>query len=94
MGDALAGLSIGQLSAGGLVAIVVLLVLTGRLVARKTLEDTRADRDSWRASSEKWQQVATQHGMTLEKLLDYAETADHALTSIAAVVHIRGEEPR
>lgn len=94
MGDALAELPLGQLSAGALVAIIVLLILRGLLVPRQQMIDLREDRDKWQASSEKWQQVATQHGMTLERLIDYAEAADHALTAIQAVVQSRGEEPR
>jgi hypothetical protein len=35
-----------QVSAGALVAIIVVLVLTGRLVPRRTVDDLRADRDA------------------------------------------------
>lgn len=94
MGELLAGLPVGGISAATLLGIVVLLVLTGRLVPRQQVLDVREDRDTWRKSSEKWQQVSTQHGMTLERLIDYAEAADHALTQIQAVVQTRGEEPR
>jgi hypothetical protein len=88
----LASLPFGGLSASALVGVVVLLVLTGRLVTRKQLEDVQRECDTWRGSAETWQQVATQHGMTLEKhgeilgkLITYAETADHALASIQAI---------
>lgn len=84
--DLLSGLPIGNLGAGGIVVLIVLLVLTGRLVPRQQMIDLRADRDKWQDSSEKWQQVATQHGMTLERLIDYAEAADHALSAIQGVV--------
>ena len=94
MSDLLGGMPVGQIGASTLVGIVVLLILMGRLVPRQQLLDVQADRDKWQASSEKWQQVATQHGMTLEKLIDYAEAADHALTSIQTVVHTRGEVPQ
>lgn len=76
------GVPVGQISAGALVALVVLLILTGRLVARQQLTDLRADRDKWEASATKWQEVATKQGITLERLLEYAETSNHALTEI------------
>jgi hypothetical protein len=92
MGDALSNLPVGGIGAGSLVALIVLLILNGRLVTRQTLIDLRADRDKWQASSEKWQAVATQHGMTLDRLITYAEAADHALTSIQAVVQRSAED--
>lgn len=87
------GVPVGQVGAGALVTVIVLLILSGRLVPRQQLLDKQADCDKWQASSEKWQQVATQHGMTLERLIDYAEAADHALTSIQGVVQARSESP-
>jgi hypothetical protein len=88
--ELLGGLALGELGAGALVAIIVLLVLLGRLVPRQQLLDVQANCDKWQASSEKWQQVATQHGMTLERLIDYAEAADHALAAIQDVVKQHG----
>lgn len=76
------GLPVGQISAGALVALVVLMILTGRLVTRQQLTDLRADRDKWEASATKWQEVSTKQGMTLERLLELAETTEHALSEI------------
>jgi hypothetical protein len=54
-----AGLQIG---AGGLVALIVLMVLSGRLVTRRQLNELRADRDAQladaRAQRDTWQAVA------------------------------------
>ena len=50
--DPLAGLPIGQVSAGALVGLVVLLILVGRLVPRQALLDMREDRDKWRGTAE------------------------------------------
>lgn len=48
-----------QIGAGGLVVLVVLLVLTGRLVPRAVVRDLRADRDARvaeaRQAAEQWQ---------------------------------------
>lgn len=82
MGDVLSGFPIGQASAGALVALIVLLILRGALVPRQQLLDAQADRDKWRESADKWQLAATQLGMSVEKLLIYAETTNHALVDI------------
>lgn len=46
--DELAGLGVVQGGAAGLLALVVLLVLTGRLIPRRTYDDLREERDMWR----------------------------------------------
>jgi hypothetical protein len=89
--EILGGIPLLDVGAGALLALVVLLILTGRLVPRQQIIDLQANCDKWQASSETWQAVATQHGMTLERLIDYAEAADAALNSIQAVVR-RPEE--
>lgn len=94
MGELIGQIGVLPTTAGGILALFCILILTGQVPTRRELRDTRADRDKWQASSEKWQQVATQHGMTLERLIDYAEAADHALSAIQSVVQRPGEEPR
>lgn len=47
------GLPEFQISAGVLIALVVVLVLTGRLVPRRQLQDLREDRDARVAAAEK-----------------------------------------
>lgn len=54
--------------------LFVLLVLTGALPTRRELRDTQADRDHWRTAADRWQEVATKQGMTLERLLEKDET--------------------
>ena len=88
--DPLANLPLGQFSAGALVALVVLLILVGRLVPRQSLLDMRDDRDRWRATAEEWQKTATQLGMSMEKLLSAAELTNHALTEIQELAQRRG----
>lgn len=78
----LADLPVGPVSAGGFVAIVILLILRGGLVTRQQLRDSQADRDKWREAAETWQVTASQLGMSIEKLLTYAELTSHALADI------------
>lgn len=89
--DGLDWLPIGQVSAGALVALVVLLILTGRLITRRQLEDVQADRDHWRTAADGWQAMATKLGMSVEgltssveRLTASAEASTHALESIQA----------
>lgn len=89
MFDPLSGIPIGQFSAGALVALVVLLILVGRLVPRQSLLDMRDDRDKWRATAEEWQKTATQLGMSMERLLTAAELTNHALTEIQELAQRR-----
>lgn len=78
----LAGLGISQLGAGAILAIVVLLILTGRLVPRSTLEDVRQERDTWREAhgvSEEARHVA--QGQVGE-LLELSRAAGNVLGSL------------
>lgn len=44
------GVPVGSIGATGILGIVVLLVLMGKLVPRRSLEDTLKERDDWRAA--------------------------------------------
>jgi len=54
----LAGIPLAALTPAALLSLVVLLVLTGRLVPRRTIDDLRADKDAsdaaLRAEADKW----------------------------------------
>lgn len=80
--DWLGALPIGQLSAGALLAIVVLAILRGNLVPRQQLLDTQADRDKWRETAEKSQAIQTQLGISVEKVLVAVELTNHAILDI------------
>jgi hypothetical protein len=65
-----------------LLTLVVLFILTGKLVPRKTHEDALTDRDNWRAAyleSEKARQV--EHEQTGE-LLEMARLSGNILTAL------------
>lgn len=88
MGD-LAALPLTGISAGALVGLIVLLMLVGKIPTLRELRDSQRREERAMALAEKWQQVATEHGMTLEKhttalekLLTYAETTQHVVTEI------------
>lgn len=84
--DTLAGLPLGDLGFGGLLTVVVLLILAGRLVPRQSLVDARQDRDKWQQSAEDWQKAHYELGIAVEKLLAQGEATVHALTEIQDVL--------
>jgi len=76
------GINPSDAGLGALLTLVILLILTGRLVPRRTHEDTLADRDNWRSAyleSEKARKV--EHEQTGE-LLEMARLGGHILTAL------------
>ncbi|MBL3664554.1 hypothetical protein JL475_00640 [Streptomyces sp. M2CJ-2] len=91
VGSELFGINIIDGGAVGLLVLVFLYVVTGRLVPRKTHEDALADRDNWRAAfleSEAARKV--EHEQTGE-LLEMARLGGHLLTALPPPPH-PGEE--
>lgn len=83
-----------NLGLGALLTLVILLILTGRLVPRRTHEDAIKDRDNWRHAyleSEKARKV--EHEQTGE-LLEMARLGGHILTALPHPGHADEEEVR
>jgi hypothetical protein len=82
--DELAGIGVVQGGAAGLLALVVLLVLTGRLIPRRTYEDLREERDMWRTAfqaSEDARHVEREQAVTA---VEVGQTAVKVLQSLPA----------
>lgn len=82
-----------QLSAAAILAVVILLVLTGRLVPRRTLEDARedrelrarelaAERDTWRVAAERECAARIELQGQMAELLELSRTAAHVLSAL------------
>jgi len=82
MADLIAGVSPLQVGAGGLVVIIVLLILTGRLVPRQTLRDTQADRDYWRQAWQTSEESRRAQDAQFSELLELAHTTEQILRSL------------
>lgn len=80
--DFLADIPPLQIGASGLVVLVVILVLTGKLVPASTVKDALTQRDKAMDLADAYQKVATEHGMTLHQILDAVETIDGTVTAI------------
>ena len=66
----------------GLMGLVVLLILTGRLVPRSTLLDMREERDTWRAAHVESEAARQAEREQVTELLELSRTAGHVLTSL------------
>lgn len=104
MGEVLAQVNVAQVGASGILAFLVLLVLLGRLVPRKTLEDLRADKNeqlaATRAERDTWKQAALDEAATCRalqaqngELLELARTAGHVLTSLPTGQEVTASAP-
>ncbi len=86
------GINPGDAGAAALLVLVVLLILTGRLIPRRTHEDVLADRERWRQAfleSEAARKV--EHEQTGE-LLEMAKLGGHILTALPHPVQAEEEE--
>jgi hypothetical protein len=86
------GINPTDAGAAALLVVVVLLILTGRLIPRRTHEDVLSDRDNWRHAyleSEKARQA--EHEQTGE-LLEMAKLGGHILTALPHPGHADEEE--
>lgn len=92
--DPLSALPVTSWGAGGLLALCVLLILTGRLVPRQQMLDLREDRDKWKATADDLLAAHHELGMSVEKLLTLAETTHHALTEIQELAQRAADEDR
>jgi hypothetical protein len=94
VGALLEGLPVGNIGAGALVCLIVLLILTGRLVPRQQLVDKQTEVDKLWAANDASQAAMHTYGMAMEKLLVLAETTNHALTEIQELAKRAEERPR
>lgn len=74
------------IGATGLLALVVIMVLTGRLVPRAVVEDLRADKDKqievWRAAYDKAMSAQEVQRDQISALLEAAKTTTHVIQAL------------
>lgn len=81
MGE-LFGLKIADLGAVTLLALVVLMVLTGRLVPRRTYDDLKEERDTWRQAHVVSEEARAMERAQTRELLELGRTGAHALAGL------------
>lgn len=86
------GINPGDAGLGVLISLVVLLILTGRLIPRRTHEDVLADRDAWRHAFLESEKARKAEQEQTEELLKLAELGGHILTALPRPGHAVDEE--
>lgn len=84
------GIPIGTLTPAGLLFIIVLLIASGRLVPRRTMEDAIHDRNEWRTAHRISEQSRAEQSAMIAELLEHARTTDAYIRSVStAAARIR-----
>lgn len=76
------GIGASDAGLGALLTLVILLILTGRLIPRRTHEDVIADRDNWRSAFLQSEAARKQEHDQTEELLELAKLGGHILTAL------------
>ncbi|MEU9946999.1 hypothetical protein [Streptomyces sp. NPDC047939] len=82
MAAELMGIDVAQGGAVALLALVVLMVLTGRLVPRRTYDDLLSERDTWRAAHTESEAARASERAQNQELLELSRTSAHALQAM------------
>lgn len=94
MGELVGQFGLLPTTAAGALLFIALLVIVGVYPTPGELRRTRADRDHYRQAADELAAAVLKQGITLERLLEYAETSEYALREItAAVVQHRQGRP-
>lgn len=76
------GVNVAEGGAVALLAIVVLMVLTGRLVPRRTYEDMKEDRNDLRTANGRLEETLAEAIRQLGELTELSRTGVHLLDSL------------
>lgn len=82
MAPELMGIDVTQGGAVALLAIVVLMVLKGSLVPRRTYDDMKEERNLWRDAHTESEAARAAEREQTKELLELAHTAGHVLSSL------------
>lgn len=84
-----------SLGATGLLAVVVILVLTGRLVPKSTVDELRTDKDKqieiWKTAYETSMSAQEIQRGHITALLEANRTTTHVIQAIPQAVHLNNE---
>lgn len=79
---ALLDLGSSQLSLAGLVALAVVLVLSGLLVPRRTVKDLIQERDDWKTAFQTSEEARAEQGEQIRELTELAKTTYAAIAAL------------
>lgn len=93
MAAELMGIDIAQGGAVALLAVVVLMVLTGRLIPRRTYDDMREERNTWRSAHSESEVARAEERDQNRQLMELAHTAGHVLDSLPKRGEVQAGDP-
>lgn len=93
MVDLLGGIPPLNIGAAGLVTLIVILILAGKLVPVSVLRDALDQRDKALALAETQQKVSTELGMAQHQILDAVERTTDIVTAIQAGLQAGNNRP-
>lgn len=82
---ALGAIPWGNLGAGGLVVLAVLMLLSGRIVPRSVYQDMVAQRDKWEAAWRDSQQALATKDAQLDANTEALRTMEQALNAVMSL---------
>lgn len=82
LSDLLGGVAVGDIGLSGIVILIVLMILGGKLVPRSTLEQAREDAKTWREAHDRQQEINRVQHDTNSELLNLARASHHALSEL------------
>lgn len=81
------GLPLADIGYGAIVTLVILLVLTGKLVPRRVLEDAFRQRDNWQAAAErKDETIGVLSQQVGELVLEHAKSTEQLIRALPQAV--------
>lgn len=82
---------VAEFGTPSLIALGVVLILTGRLVPRRTLLDVQRDRDRWREAYLTTEQSRRLEAVHTGELLEAAHTTAHVLRALPVVTRTEAD---
>lgn len=79
------GITVGELTTATLLGIGILLILTGRLVPRRTYDDALRDRDRWQTAHSVSEEARLTQTRQLDAVLEVGETVKQVMGALDRV---------
>lgn len=76
------GIPIVGMTSPALLGIVILLILTGKLIPRRTYDDMKEDRDSWRAAHAVSEEARIHTAQQLDEMMEVGQTVKDVLQAL------------
>jgi hypothetical protein len=87
------GIPIAGFSAPAILLLVVILILRGQLIPRRTYDDIKEDRDQWRDNCRQSEAARSMQDQQILELIEQSRTSTGLLQAISAAARMKNEGP-